>query len=111
VSEPEVRALGRQLRRIGAAMHRVEGFDPTATAVHAWLYQLCVGWDCERDQCQAPDDPNHTCTGALNEIGAHHGWPDWFVTQLRDARRGARILVAEVDGVDARSGREHWTTG
>jgi hypothetical protein len=108
MSEPEVRALGRQLRRIGALMRGPDGDTPATTSLLCqWLYQLAVGWDCEQD-CEQPDNPTHSCTGALNDLANHHGWPDWFVTQLRDARRGVRILIAETDALDARHGREQW---
>lgn len=101
--ESEVLVLARSLRRMGAIMNLGEatGFDPQRTLIDAWMYQLAVGWDCEGGRCEAPDDPAHMCTGALDELADHNGWPDWFVGQLRAARRGARLLLAEVDAADA----------
>lgn len=101
MTESEVLALARSLRRVGAIMHLGEatGFDPQATLINAWMYQLAVGWDCE-GRCGHLDDPVHMCTGALDELAELNGWPDWFVGQLRAARRGLRLLLAEVDDAD-----------
>lgn len=100
MSEPEVQALARSLRRVAAIILLDPTFEPQATLATAWLYQLAVGWDCAPGHCEDPDNPVHMCTGALDELAAVNGWPDWFVAQLRDARRGVRMLLAEVDELD-----------
>jgi hypothetical protein len=96
VTEPEVLALARSLRRLGVAITLNPEFDEVSSPIHAWLYQIVCGFECEAGRCEDPDNPLHTCS-LLDEMAAVAGWPDWFVGTLREARRGLRLLLAEAD--------------
>lgn len=88
----EVLALARSLQRLGV-VKTLGGTEPQS-ATDWWLYALVSGLDCE-GACEDPDNAEHSCTGAMDEIAVHFGWPQWFVDQLRDARIGLRALLIQ----------------
>jgi hypothetical protein len=108
VTEPEVLALARSLRRLSVAITLSPDFDPLTSPINAWIYQIVAGFECEAGRCEDPDNPDHTCS-ILDEMAAVAGWPEWFVGTLREARRGLRLLLAEADDRPDHVIRREWS--